>query len=93
MIKLLKYDAYSFNCLYIVGFFTLIPMVHADSDFEFFLLVKSTVKYQKSEEKKRQFFFSLSLIFQFSAELALFLEYIFFYLYATTPEIFNIPYY
>ena len=38
MIKLLKYDAYSFNCLYIVAFFTLIPMVYADSDFEFFFV-------------------------------------------------------
>ena len=59
MIKLLKYDAYSFNCLYIVAFFTLIPMVYADSDFETFLLVKSTVKYQKSKKNMRIFFYYL----------------------------------
>ena len=92
MIKLLKYEAYSFNCLNIVAFFTLIPIVYADSDFETFLLVKSTVKHQKSIKKKREFFFSLSLIFQISAEMASFLDYMFFYLYATTPESFIIPY-
>ena len=80
----------SIACTYIVAFFTLIPKAYADSVFETLLLVKSTVKHQKS--KKKQIFFLLSLIFQISAEMVSFLEYMFFYLYATTPESFIIPY-